>query len=336
MKPRGKKNGPGPRQHPLSSGRGRRILITGAAGYIGSLLMHNLAAKKGLHITGVDVRDPLSMPANVDFCVCDVSGPELRRVMKAAKPHVVVHLASIVSPPKKSDPQLEYRVDVIGTENVLQGCIECKAEKIIVTSSGAAYGYHADNPEWLVESDPLRGNDSFPYSKHKRLVEEMLAVYRKKHPKLKQLIFRPGTVLGAGTRNQITNLFEKLFVPGIAGSDSPFVLIWDRDVVNCLALGASSARTGIFNLAGDGKLSLPEMAQMLSKPFLPLPPGLLQAFFRIAKPLGLSRYGPEQVDFLRFRPVLSNDALKTGFGYIPEKTTREVFQYYIENMQPGK
>jgi len=277
------------------------------------------------------VREARSKPHNVSFHVCDVSGPELREVMKREKPHVVVHLASIVSPPKNSDPEFEYRVDVVGTQNVLEACIESRAEKIIVTSSGAAYGYHADNPEWLVESDPLRGNDSFPYSRHKRLVEEMLAAYRKKHPKLKQLILRPGTVLGAGTRNQITNLFEKAFVPGIAGSDSPFVLIWDQDVVRILALGASTSRTGIYNLAGDGRLTLREMARMLGKPFLPLPPSLLRAFFSAAKPLGLSRYGPEQIDFLRYRPVLSNDALKTGFGYNPEKTTREVFQYYIAN-----
>lgn len=336
MKARAKNSGSGSRKRTASGARGRRILVTGAAGYIGSLLVEQLSGMSGLHVTGVDVREPRSRTPNAEFHVCDVSGPMLRNVMSSVKPHVVVHLASIVSPPKNSDPELEYRVDVIGTENVLQGCVESKAEKIIVTSSGAAYGYHADNPEWLVESDALRGNDSFPYSKHKRLVEEMLAAYRRRHPKLAQLIFRPGTVLGAGTRNQITNLFEKMFVPGIAGSDSPFVLIWDRDVVNCLALGASTARTGIYNLAGDGKLSLPEMARMLSKPFLPLPPGLLQAFFKIAKPLGLSRYGPEQVDFLRFRPVLSNDALKTAFGYIPQKTTREVFQYYIENSQAGK
>jgi UDP-glucose 4-epimerase len=315
----------------LRPGKGRRVLITGAAGYIGSLLAENLAESTQMRITGVDVREPRSKPDNVSFHVCDVSGPDLGEIMKREKPHIVVHLASIVSPPKNSDPEFEYRVDVVGTQNVLEACVRCNAEKIIVTSSGAAYGYHADNPEWLVESDPLRGNDSFPYSRHKRLVEEMLAVYRRKHPKLKQLILRPGTVLGAGTRNQITNLFEKSFVPGIAGSDSPFVLIWDQDVVRILSLGASTARTGIYNLAGDGKLTLREMARMLGKPFLPLPPSLLRLFFRAAKPLGLSRYGPEQIDFLRYRPVLSNDALKTGFGYSPQKTTREVFQYYIEN-----
>ena len=310
----------------------KRILVTGAAGYIGSLFIAGLAAKKsGAKILGVDVREPLHPVRGVNFEKCDVSSTELRAVFKKFKPDTVVHLASIVSPPKNSDPQLEYRVDVLGTKNVLEGCAETRTKKIIVTSSGAAYGYHSDNPEWLKETDKLRGNDSFPYSRHKRLVEEMLSEYRKKHPSLTQLIFRPGTVLGAGTRNQITNLFERSFVPGVAGSDSPFVFIWDQDVVECLIRGATTSKTGIYNLAGDGKVDLPEIARILGKKFIPIPAALLQTVFAICKPLGLVRYGPEQVDFLRYRPVLSNKMLKEKFGFIPRKTSREVFQYYIEN-----
>ncbi|MGD8320629.1 MAG: epimerase, partial [Gemmatimonadota bacterium] len=44
--------------------------------------------------------------------------------------------------------------------------------------------------------------------------------------------------------------------------------------------------------------------------------------------LGLTRYGPEQVDFLRYRPVLANRRLKEGFGYTPRKTSAEVFDLY--------
>ncbi len=308
------------------------ILVTGAAGYIGSLFVQRMLERPGdFRIIGIDVKLPRYIPEGLEFFLCDISSPKFNEVFDRVRPDVVVHLASIVSPPKNSDPDFEYRVDVLGTENVLKACVKSGVKKIVLTSSGAAYGYHADNPEWLKENDALRGNDSFSYSKHKRLVEEMLAVYRKQHPKLAQLIFRPGTVLGAGTHNQITNLFEKRFVPGIAGSLSPFVFIWDEDVVECLAIGASSNKSGIYNLAGDGKLTLPEIARILGKPFLPIPPKLLMTAFGLLKPVGLSRYGPEQVDFLRYRPVMTNEALKKVFGFIPRKTTREVFQFYVEN-----
>ncbi len=45
-------------------------------------------------------------------------------------------------------------------------------------------------------------------------------------------------------------------------------------------------------------------------------------------PLGLSQYGPEQVNFLRYRPVLDNRRLKEVFGYVPSLTSAEVFELF--------
>jgi UDP-glucose 4-epimerase len=50
----------------------------------------------------------------------------------------------------------------------------------------------------------------------------------------------------------------------------------------------------------------------------------------ILKKLGLTQYGPEQIGFLRYRPVLSNRRLKEVFGYVPEKTTRQTFEYFLK------
>ena len=147
--------------------------------------------------------------------------PGLRHCCKRHAIDTVVHLAAIVTPGGKSSRELEYAVDVIGTRNVLEACVACGVQQIIVTSSGAAYGYHADNPEWLTEDHPLRGNEAFAYSHHKRLVEEMLAEYRRKHPSLRQVVFRVGTILGETTRNQITALFDKPRLLALRGSRSP-------------------------------------------------------------------------------------------------------------------
>jgi UDP-glucose 4-epimerase len=43
---------------------------------------------------------------------------------------------------------------------------------------------------------------------------------------------------------------------------------------------------------------------------------------------GLSARGPEQVDFLRYRPVLANDALKSGFGFEPRFDSAGCFEAY--------
>ena len=313
----------------------QKVLITGAGGYLGSEVIRVISKDPRFEeIVGVDVRDKPHYLDDCDFTYIksDVrSAVELVQIMKDHKIDTVVHLASIVSPGKNPNREFEYSVDVLGTQNVLEACIQTGVQKIIVTSSGAAYGYHKENAEWIDENDPIRGNYEFAYSHHKKLVEEMLVSYRQKHPELKQLIFRPGTILGVTTKNQITNLFEKNVVLGIQGSKSPFVFIWDRDVVSCIVMGIVEDREGIYNLAGDGALSLSEIAKILKKPYLSIPPSFLTLGLRVLHKLKLTHYGPEQVNFLRYRPVLSNQRLKKEFGYTPEKTSRDTFLFYLQN-----
>ncbi len=68
-------------------------------------------------------------------------------------------------------------------------------------------------------------------------------------------MFRPCTVLGPTTNNQITALFERPVVTGLSGTATPFSLIADSDVVAALAQAVRTGRGGVYNLAGDGTLS---------------------------------------------------------------------------------
>ena len=380
----------------------KTVLVTGASGYLGKHLIHALASdRKGIkNIIAADIRvpSPESREKGITYLKADVRSLELNRIIKAHSVDTIVHLATIVTPPKGSSQNLAYSVDVIGTQNVLNACIENRVKKIIVTSSGAAYGYYADNAPLLTEKDPIRGNKEFPYAYHKRLVEEMLAEYRIEYPQLKQIVFRPGTILGENVSNQITNLFEKKIVLGIKGADSPFVFIWDQDVVNCIKKGITEDKEGIYNLAGDGTLTMKQIAGILEKRYVAVSDTLLEKLFglfqktrgfqsgikksipsiigpvimnfqmvqdmltgilpRSVHPLveklhkaqnhlgrilpenirplfellddNLPPYGPEQVVFLKYRPVLSNRKLKKEFGYTPLKTSEDVFRFYLD------
>ena len=279
----------------------KRILITGAAGYIGHQLGNRLAKDYFVFGTDINKRDGLTFPLEV----LDVRDNNLVLTLAEYRITHVIHLASILQ--ASPDRQRDYDIDVNGTRNVLEACVAAKVKHITVTSSGAAYGYHPDNPAWIDEDDPLRGNPEFAYSDHKRQVEELLEKYRNEHPELQQLIFRPGTVLGAETRNQITSLFLAPRLLAIRGSDSPFVFIWDQDVIGAMEQGIREDKTGRYNMAGDGALTIQEIARKLGKPV-----------------------GPEQINFLRYRPVLSNRRLKEEFGYRLQKTSAETFEYFIE------
>lgn len=77
-------------------------------------------------------------------------------------------------------------------------------------------------------------------------------------------------------------------------------------------------------------MTVQDIATRLGKRLLTLPVPLVRESLRLLRALKLTQYGPEQVDFLRYRPVLDNRRLKEDFGYIPAKTSREAFDVFVE------
>lgn len=309
-------------------------LITGGNGFLGTAVVRALSAR-GVRVVSADLMVPeetgpdaiADQVTRVRADICNAA--EVATVFAEHRPDVVVHLASIVNPGKNTTAEQEYRVDVDGTRNVLAACIAHGTRRVVVSSSGAAYGYHRDNPDWITEDTAVRGNDAFTYSRHKRLVEEMLAEFRIAYPELEQVIFRIGTILGESVNNQITALFDRPRLLKVAGSDSPFVFVWHTDVAGAFAEAVTGNRVGIYNVAGDGALTVDELAIQMGKGTLTLPAWLLRGVLRVGRRLGLTEHGPERVGFLQYRPVLDNRRLKEEFGYIPEFSSQEAFTAYL-------
>jgi len=315
-----------------------RVLVTGGSGFLGTSVVAGLVASDTIEcVVSADIRTPspgVRLPGTLyeRMDVTDAVG--LPALLRRHKIDTVVHLASIVNPGKSTTVTQEFAVDVEGSRAVFAACVEAEVSRIVVSSSGATYGYHRDNPKWITETDPLRGNDDFPYSRHKRMVEEMLAELRETAPQLSQTIFRIGTILGPAVDNQITALWDARRVLTVAGSDSPFVFVWVDDVVAAMVRAATGGPAGIFNVAGDGKLTLAEISRALGKKQLVVPAWALAVVLWVGHSLRLTPHGPAQVKFLRYRPVLDNTALKESFGLTPARTSREAFESYLEARAP--
>lgn len=324
----------------MSGPRAQAVLVTGAAGLVGRQVVRRLAngADDAPRVVALDLREvpeEAHLPG-VAYETGDIRDPDLAKRFEAHGVDTVVHLAAVVAPGPESSRDEEYAIDVLGTENVLAACLAAGVRRLVYTSSGAAYGYHADNPRPLRESDPLRGNEEFAYAYHKRLAEEALARARETHPELEQLVLRPGTILGDTVASPISALFERPLVVAVRGADAPFVLVWDEDVADCIVHGIRTGSSGVYNLCGDGAVPLREIARRLGKPYLPLPGWLLAGALRGLQALRLSARGPEQVDFLRYRPVLSNEALKSELGFVPRHTSDACFERYRRARFPAR
>lgn len=302
-----------------------RILVTGGSGFLGSRVVRALAADGGGHeVVSADLREPGTLPDGVTPLRLDVTDrAAVGAALAAHRPEVVVHLAAIVNPGTIGEDE-EYRVDVEGTRHVLDGAVAAGVRRVVLASSGAAYGYHADNPVPLRESDAVRGNEEFTYSRHKRLVEEMLPAY----PSLETVPLRIGTILGPGVANQITALWDAPALLKVRGSASPFVFVWVDDVAGAMVAAATGDVVGPVNVAGDGVVTVDEIAAALGCRTVSVPAWLLAAALRVGHALRLTVHDAGRVGFLRYRPVLDNTRLTTEL-YRPRYTSREAFDAWL-------
>jgi UDP-glucose 4-epimerase len=302
------------------------VLVTGGSGYLGSLVLRILAAGGVGPLVSIDVRPPRQPLAEVTSLEADLRDQDLAATLREHAVDAVVHLAAIVDPPPGMDDATLHAIEVGGTRRTIAACLEAGVSHLTITSSGAAYGYTpANRGRWLVETDPTPGHPRFAYSRHKAEVERLVAEVRRDHPELGVLLLRPGTVLGEATDNQLTALFSGPAVLGLRDTDVPFVFVLDTDVAEVIRRGITERVAGTFNLAGDGVLTLRDIAAIEAKPYLPVPAALLTGALHLLSRLRLVPYGPEQVDFLRYRPVLANDALKAAFPGLPTATSAEAY-----------
>lgn len=328
-----------------------RVLVTGAAGSLGKRLVERLLHQEGVHVYATDIKpNPFGasllkatkhnpndsenpVPGILRYRAFDLRDPAFLEWVNQIKPNKIVHLASVLQLSNSITRHIAHDIDVVATKKLLQISTEIAVDKFIITTSGAAYGYYPENRDIITESRPTRGNKDYFYSDHKAQIEDIMAQYRKHHPELKQIVFRPGAILGPNFEGPVVNLFQQKRITGLVGYPGPFNFIWSEDVVSFIIEGLQSNITGQFNMAGDGILTMAQIAQHLHKRYLALPEWLIKAALSIAKPLGLSQYGPEQTQFIKYRPVLDNSKLKSTFSHPLQYNTVEALNAFLKQQK---
>lgn len=159
-----------------------RILVTGGAGFIGSHLVDRLATD-GHDVWVVDDlstgrRDNLTAAmatGRVRLTVLDVSASDLAAAVEEAAPEIVLHLAAQMDVRKSvADPLHDSRTNVLGTVNVLNAAVQCRARKIVFASSGGTvYG----EPERLPVSEDAPLRPASPYGAAKVAGEAYVAAF---------------------------------------------------------------------------------------------------------------------------------------------------------------
>src|SRR3954467_8326876 len=178
---------------------GLTVAVTGPTGDLGIAIVNALERSRAVKkIIGMARRpfDPADQGwKKTEYRQGDVSDDaSVRGLVKGAD--VVVHLAFAIL--DASDATRDLNIE--GSRHVFEEAAKAGAERICYASSVAAYGFHDDNPDWLIEEGPARGSPEHPYSQQKAEVERVLGEVLLKRRKTVAYAFRPCVVAGPRAR----------------------------------------------------------------------------------------------------------------------------------------
>ncbi|HLL75871.1 MAG TPA: UDP-glucose 4-epimerase GalE [Pyrinomonadaceae bacterium] len=252
-----------------------RILVTGGAGYVGSVVAEELIA--GGH--EVVVYDNLrkghrgAVPAGAEFVEADLSDAEtLRRTLRTRAVEAVMHMAadSLVGE-SVAEPAKYYRNNVVAGLALLEAMRAEGVSRIVFSSTAAVYGEPDKQP--IEETDPTRPTN--PYGETKLAFERALrwneAAYGIRHASLRYFNAAGATAHRGEVHDPETHLIPLVLQVAagrrerveIYGDDYPtrdgtcvrdYIHVVDLARAHVLALGILGERSAIYNLGcgGDG------------------------------------------------------------------------------------
>jgi len=250
---------------------GKTVLVTGAAGFVGSHLCERLA-ERGAKVVGVDNfsfsrPDAAKGSSALELVTADLRDPAaMKALFERVVPDVVYHLAAVANPRTcKQDFPTAFDVNVIGTQNALR--FTPAGARFLFMSSAAVYGA----PEYLPidEKHPRRGAD--PYSVTKIIGEDLAANYLANFGR-NVVVVRNFNSFGVGQTGDY--IVPQLIRQALTERK---IEIWDgrtvRDLMYIdnttdalLVIAASGERT-IVNIGAGRGVTVGELAQTISDRF---------------------------------------------------------------------
>ena len=243
----------------LSELKGKNILVTGGAGFIGSHLVDRLSPEnKVIVLDDLSSGSLVNLEKNKDQ-VTFIKGDVLDRALLediVAEVELVFHLAANVGNIKSiEDPYFDMDVNIRGTINLLEACLNSNIKRLVYSSSGAIFGEAKYLP--IDEEHPL--NPESPYAVSKLAAEKYCFAFHKVHgvPTTALRYFnvygpRQDTSEYANAISIFLNRIkdgESLTIFGDGKQTRDFVFIEDVVTANLLAATQSAAVGEIFNIA---------------------------------------------------------------------------------------
>ncbi len=310
-----------------------RIAVTGASGYIAGRIISQIQESDRVErILATDVKPLItSRSPKVKFVRWDVTAP-CPDLFVRHEIDAVVHLAYVLNPARREAHA--RRVNVTGTDSVLEACEKADVRHVLYLSSASVYGAHPDNPQFLTEEDPIRPVRNFKYSEHKAAAESRLRSFAERNSSAVATVLRVCPVMGPNADNFIANAFRKPLLPAIRGADPPMQFIHEDDLVHTLIRCLDCRPDGIYNVAAEGTIRWSRMADSIGSRSVRLPAALWYTLTAAAWRLGLQNDSPARgLDFIRYRWTVSSAKIRSTLGLRFRHTSGAAWESYAETLK---
>lgn len=250
-----------------------KVLVTGGAGFCGSHVVDRLL-EAGHQVVVVDdlstgKREHINPQAK--FYQADIRSPEMLHVLEAEKPDCVSHHAAQISVQVSlRDPLRDASSNVLGSLNLLEGCVKVGVRKFIyISTGGAIYGEPAYLP--CDEDHPVQ--PLCPYGVSKYAVERYLYLYGKlrglnytvlRYPNIygpRQDPYGEAGVVAIFTQRMLSG--AEAVINGSGEQERDFLYVGDAAQANLLALHKGDG--GTYNLGWGHGVSINRLVEILKE-----------------------------------------------------------------------
>ncbi len=327
------------------------IVVTGATGHIGNVLIRELLAR-GEKVRALVPPFENDLPIrglNVDTVAADVcDAASLNSAFQGAD--AVYHLAGIIAIIPGKDKLLQ-RVNVEGTRNVVEACLDAGVGRLVYTSSIHAIQEPPEgiviNETFPVDPDHVLG----PYARSK--AQATLEVRRAVERGLNAVIVHPTGVIGPfDFKISEMGRFVLDFIRGKLGGylDGAYDFADVRDVAHGMTLACEKGRTGESYILSGERVSIKQIMDMLEEtsgikaPEFKVPAWLARTVGKLApvyarinrsKPL----FTEYSVDVLRSNSRVTSEKARMELGYLPRSVRESICDsvtWFMQNLTPAQ
>ena len=299
-----------------------KVLITGISGGQGRLLARRLL--ESYEVCGVDRVAWEGHPREIAVHSVDLRKKRFEDVIRTELPTAVVHMGFIRH--FRAGESVRHDVNVRGTKQLLDHCVNHGVQALVVLSSSYVYGAFPENPYYMDEDSPLSASRSYPEIRDLVEVDTLASAFLWRYPHIRTCVLRPVNVLGYYVHSMIGQYLREARIPTVMGFDPMMQFIHEEDLSEAIALALEHGLQGVFNVTGPGEVPLHTAIRETGGTALPIPEPIIRPLFERLFRWGLLPYPPGTIDYLKYPITVSGDRFVDATNFRPLFSLEEIFQ----------